>query len=220
MLCPRLRFRFSATLLFESEVCTWTRNLVINRDLCSQNRDPNKKGWLASAKLKKITRTAWIWVQLCHNDCPLVWSLKPGWHPNPTKLTVKSWHLTEIHPPIKESYENDLSVVFLAPCELIMQIINSMVVLMASSDKLCTDPGFELQITPTVPHSLFKSHMKNIIWRCHTYLNCSTVSIFSPPLPPQLASKVMVSPRSLEVDSKWQHSCDSKYRVIVLSILL
>ena len=171
MLCPRLRFRFSATLLFESEVCTWTRNLVINRDLCSQNRDPNKKGWLASAKLKKITRTAWIWVQLCHNDCPLVWSLKPGWHPNPTKLTVKSWHLTEIRPPIKESYENDISVVFLAPCELIMQIINSMVVLMASSDKLCTDPGFELQITPTVPHSLFKSHMKNIIWRRHTYLN-------------------------------------------------
>ena len=48
----------------------------------------------------------------------------------------------------------------------------------------------------------------------------SAVSILSPPLPPHRFSKVMVSPRSLEVDSKWQHSCDSKYQVIVLSILL
>ena len=50
MLCPRLRFRFSATLLFESEVCTWTRNLVINRDLCSQNRDPNQNSIHADHK--------------------------------------------------------------------------------------------------------------------------------------------------------------------------
>ena len=48
----------------------------------------------------------------------------------------------------------------------------------------------------------------------------SAVSILSPPLPPHRFSKVMVSPRSLEVDSKWQHSCDFKYQVIVLSILL
>ena len=48
----------------------------------------------------------------------------------------------------------------------------------------------------------------------------SAVSILSPPLPPHRFSKVMVSPRSLEVDSKWQHSCDFKYQVLVLCILL
>ena len=46
------------------------------------------------------------------------------------------------------------------------------------------------------------------------------MSILSPPLPPHRFSKVMVSPRSLEVDSKWQHSCDFKYQVLVLCILL
>ena len=43
---------------------------------------------------------------------------------------------------------------------------------------------------------------------------------FHPLSPPHRFSKVMVSPRSLEVDSKWQHSCDFKYQVLVLCILL
>ena len=37
------------------------------------------KGWLASAKLKKITRTAWIWVQPYSQWCRIVES---AWEPN------------------------------------------------------------------------------------------------------------------------------------------
>ena len=79
---------------------------------------------------------------------------------------------------------------------------------MVSSDKLCLNPGFELQIAPTltvqIPHEdhMTTSHLPQLPLR-------SKVSFFSPPLPPHLASKVLVSPRSLKVDCELQHLCDS-----------